>query len=130
MIPTNSFVNESFVRIMKNETERLWTIGKRKNNKKVEMLMARRKKQNKEKEPYNKEKQKILGHKVRKTKSQNHQYRPYLTSSTIHVSRDKKYQIQLCQVCVINTDPRSKYLRLLRLKHSTQDPQTSQMKEL
>ncbi|MCP3849452.1 MAG: hypothetical protein GY694_04320, partial [Gammaproteobacteria bacterium] len=59
VIPTNSFVNESFVRIMKNETERLWTIGKRKNNKKVEMLMARRKKQNKEKEPYNKEKQKM-----------------------------------------------------------------------
>ena len=44
----------TYIDITKKETERLWTIGKKKNQNKIETLMRRRKNENDKRKPHNK----------------------------------------------------------------------------
>ena len=46
--------DRAYIDITKKETERLWTIGKKKNQNKIETLMRRRKNENDKRKPHNK----------------------------------------------------------------------------
>ena len=46
--------DRAYIDITKKETERLWTIGKKKNQNKIETLMRRRKNENDKRQPHNK----------------------------------------------------------------------------
>ena len=55
-VEARSAADVIFVNIMKTETEKLWTIVKRKNKNKINTIMRRRKRENKKLEPRNQKK--------------------------------------------------------------------------